>query len=114
MLVLVELSLNATEWGEIIKRLAALIPDTDVMGWFEQDRVLGLLWLDRDGSDALAVREVEHKVRDEVDKLTDGASRLSISVHVPQASEARCGAILADPVFEELRGSRGIRLFEMP
>ena len=107
VLVLVELSLNATEWGEIVKRLAALIPDTDVMGWFEQDRVLGLLWLDRDGSDALAVREVERKVRDEVDKLTDGASRLSISVHVPQVGEARCGTILADPVFEELRGSQG-------
>ena len=107
VLVLVELSLNATEWGEIVKRLAALIPDTDVMGWFEQDRVLGLLWLDRDGSNALAVREVERKVRDEVDKLTDGASRLSISVHVPQVGEARCGTILADPVFEELRGSQG-------
>jgi exopolysaccharide biosynthesis polyprenyl glycosylphosphotransferase len=106
VLVLVELSVNATEWGEIIKRLAALIPDTDVVGWFEQDRVLGLLWLDRDGSDAFAVREIEHKVRDEVDRLTDGASRLSISVHVPEGSEARCPAFRADPVFEALRGSQ--------
>ena len=106
VLVLVELSVNATEWGEIIKRLTALIPDTDVIGWFEQDRVLGLLWLDRDGSNAFAVREIEHKVRDQVDRLTDGASRLSISVHVPEASEARCGAFGADPVFEELRGSQ--------
>ena len=106
VLVLVELTVNATEWGEIIKHLTALIPDTDVIGWFEQDRVLGLLWLDRDGSNAFAVREIEQKVRDQVDRLTDGASRLSISVHVPEASEARCGAFRADPVFEELRGSQ--------
>ena len=107
VLVLVELSVNATEWGEIIKRLTALIPDTDVIGWFEQDRVLGLLWLDRDGSSAFAVREIEHKVRGEVDRLTDGASRAWISVHVPEASETRCDAFRADPVFEELRGSQG-------
>ena len=107
VLVLVELSVNATEWGEIIKRLTALIPDTDVIGWFEQDRVLGLLWLDRDGSNACAVREIEQKVRDQVDRLTDGASRAWISVHVPEASETRCDAFRADPVFEELRGSQG-------
>jgi len=107
VLVLVELTVNATEWGEIIKHLTALIPDTDVIGWFEQDRVLGLLWLDRDGSSAFAVREIEHKVRGEVDRLTDGASRAWISVHVPEASETRCDAFRADPVFEELRGSQG-------
>jgi len=63
VLVLVELTVNATEWGEIIKHLTALIPDTDVIGWFEQDRVLGLLWLDRDGSNACAVREIEPRKR---------------------------------------------------
>jgi exopolysaccharide biosynthesis polyprenyl glycosylphosphotransferase len=106
VLVLVESLGKATEWDEIVRRLFGLTQDTDVIGWFERDRVLGVLWLDSDVSRDFAVRETERKVREELDGLAGSASRLLISVHVPELGDAGCGASMPDPVFEELRQSR--------
>ena len=64
VLVLVESLGKATEWNEIVRRLVGLTHDTDVIGWFERDRVLGVLWLDSDVSRDFAVRETERKVRE--------------------------------------------------
>ena len=106
VLVLVESLGKATEWDEIVRRLVGLTHDTDVIGWFERDRVLGVLWLDSDVSRDFAVRETERKVREELDGLAGRASRLLISVHVPELGDAGCGASMPDPVFEELRQSQ--------
>ena len=107
VLVLVESSSTVTGWDEIIQSLARLTHDTDVIGWFERDRVLGLLWLDRDAPNAFAQREIENKVREELTRSAHGTSGLSITVHVPRVAEALCGGSPADPVFEELRESQG-------
>ena len=107
VLVLVESAPNVTGWDEIIQSLARLTHDTDVIGWFEKDRVLGLLWLDRDAPNDFAEREIENKVREELARSAHRTSGLSISVHVPRVAEALCGGSPADPVFEELRESQG-------
>lgn len=107
VLVLVESAPNVADWDEIIQRLARLTHDTDVIGWFERDRVLGLLWLDRDAPDAFAEREIENQVREELVRSAHPTSGLSISVHVPRVAEALCGGSPADPVFQELRESQG-------
>ncbi len=107
VLVLVESTANVGGWDEIIQSLSRLTHDTDVIGWLERDRVLGLLWLDRDAPDALAEREIENKVREELARSADRTSGLSITVHVPRVAEALCGGSPADPVFEELRESQG-------
>ena len=107
VLVLVESAPNVTGWDEIIQSLARLTHDTDVIGWFERDRVLGLLWLDRDAPNDFAEREIENKVREELARSAHRTSGLSISVHVPRVAEALCGGSPADPLFEELRESQG-------
>lgn len=107
VLVLVESAPNVADWDEIIQRLARLTHDTDVIGWFERDRVLGLLWLDRDAPNAFAEREIENQVREELVRSAHPTSGLSISVHVPRVAEALCGGSPADPVFQELRESQG-------
>jgi lipopolysaccharide/colanic/teichoic acid biosynthesis glycosyltransferase len=107
VLVLVESSSTVTDWDEIIQSLARLTHDTDVIGWFERDRVLGLLWLDRDAPNAFAQREIENKVREELTRSAHGTAGLSITLHVPRVAEALCGGSPADPVFEELRESQG-------
>jgi lipopolysaccharide/colanic/teichoic acid biosynthesis glycosyltransferase len=107
VLVLVESTSTVTGWDEIIQSLARLTHDTDVIGWFERDRVLGLLWLDRDAPNAFAQREIENKVREELTRSAHGTAGLSITVHVPRVAEALCGGSPADPVFEELRESQG-------
>jgi lipopolysaccharide/colanic/teichoic acid biosynthesis glycosyltransferase len=109
VLVLVESAPNATDWDEIIQSLARLTHDTDVIGWFERDRVLGLLWLDRDAPNAFAEREIENQVREELTRSGYRTSGLSISVHVPRVAEALGGGSPADPVFQELRESQGHR-----
>ena len=109
VLVLVAAGSNdaATSWAAVTEALLALKSDTDVIGWYEGDRVLGLLRPDRHASGPGAAHEIEQRVRRELGRrLESGAAGLfSIDVHVP-AIAASCGGAGADPVFEELRASQ--------
>jgi lipopolysaccharide/colanic/teichoic acid biosynthesis glycosyltransferase len=108
VLVLLESRSSSTSWAPIIEGLTSVKHETDVMGWFEDGRVLGLLRPDSDAS-SWAAREMEQQVRRELDRRLEvrAGSLLSISVHVPAAVEPLLSACGGDPVFEELRGSQG-------
>jgi lipopolysaccharide/colanic/teichoic acid biosynthesis glycosyltransferase len=107
VLVLLESRSSSTSWAPIIEALTSVKHETDVTGWFEDGRVLGLLRPDSDGS-TCAAREVEQQIRRELERRLEirAGSLLSISVHVPAVVEPPLNASGADPVFEELRGSR--------
>ena len=104
---------GAAHWDAAIAVLRALKNDTDIIGWFERDRVLGVLRLESDASSAPAARDMERRIRHEFDKRLDSevAGAFSIGVHVPAIGASLGGASGTDPVFEELRASRGHSAF---
>jgi len=89
VLLLLEINADATssEWRHAIDALAAAKRDTDVIGWFERGRVVGLILLEAGVSDALACRALERRVRGELAKRLDPASiaGVAIGVHVHPA-----------------------------
>ena len=108
ILVAVRPNSGAAQWDAAVGVLRALKNDTDIIGWFEGGRVLGLLRLDGDASGALVARDIEQRVRREFDKRLDSeaAAAFSIAVHVPAIGATLDGGSGTDPVFEELRASR--------
>jgi lipopolysaccharide/colanic/teichoic acid biosynthesis glycosyltransferase len=82
--------------------------ETDVLGWFVRDRVLGVLRRDGDHANFPTVHDFEKRVRREFDERLDPgvAASLAIGVHVP-LSGSRSDASYDDPVFEALRDVRG-------
>jgi lipopolysaccharide/colanic/teichoic acid biosynthesis glycosyltransferase len=98
----------STPWSAVSDTVMTLKHETDVLGWFVRDRVLGVLRPDCDHTNLPAVHDFEKRVRRELDERLDpgAAASLSIGVHVP-LSGSRSGASHGDPVFEELRDARG-------
>jgi len=98
----------STPWSAVSDTMMILKHETDVLGWFVRDRVLGVLRPDCNHTNLPAVHDFERRVRRELDERLDPgvAASLSVGVHVP-VSGSRSGASQGDPVFEELRDERG-------
>lgn len=97
------LLLDLTEEAEVPVRVAAAEAlmaakrETDVMGWFEDGSVLGLVLPQLGAFEASSVPELERRVRRELSKRlgAESAARLAIKVHVhPELKE------IADAAFE--------------
>ena len=86
-------------WSEVVEALGAVGQDTDVLGWFEGRRVLGLLStnivLEPNAAVALE-RQVRGELDDRLGRVV--ASAMSVGVHVSGVT---------DPLLEALRVSRG-------
>jgi exopolysaccharide biosynthesis polyprenyl glycosylphosphotransferase len=102
-----------TNWRHALEALAAIKRGTDVLGWFERNRVLGLILPRTDVSNRAACRALEECVRAELAKRIDEPSlaRVSIGVHAHRAQQdpAEPGAAPVDQLLGTLR-PRSIRL----
>lgn len=89
VLLLLEVTADArsSAWRHAIEALAAAKRDTDVIGWFERGRVVGLILLEAGVSDARVCRALEDRVRGELAKRLAPASMTSVAmaVHVHPA-----------------------------
>jgi lipopolysaccharide/colanic/teichoic acid biosynthesis glycosyltransferase len=109
ILLLLEVDGNgpSSGWRHAIEALAAVKRGTDVIGWFERGRVVGLILLEAGVSEAPVWRALEERVRGELAKRLDPTSlaRVAIGVHVhpapPEASEHRAEPV--DPLLVALR-----------
>ena len=84
-------------WGPIAGALEAATRDTDVVGWFERDGVMGVLLSEIESSDSAVVSGIEHRVRDEITKRLDAraASAIAIRLHAYPAVEPLLRALSA-------------------
>lgn len=102
-----------TNWRHALEALAAIKRGTDVLGWFERNRVLGLILPRTDVSNRAACRALEECVRAELATRIDEPSlaRVSIGVHAHRAQQdpAEPGAAPVDQLLGTLR-PRSIRL----
>jgi lipopolysaccharide/colanic/teichoic acid biosynthesis glycosyltransferase len=109
VLLLLEINakISSAEWRHVVDALAAAKRDTDVIGWFERGRVVGLILLEGGVSDASVCRALEDRVRGELTKRLDPTAMASVAigVHVhPAPSEDRGeGAEAVDPLLVAIR-----------
>jgi len=92
LLVTIEEGNPPARWRLVIAALAASRRETDVIGWLERGRTIGVILPDAGAAEAeTARRAIEERVRGELAKRLDGASmsRVSIQIHVhPSDAEA--------------------------
>src|SRR5262249_49175046 len=83
LLVAIDGGNSAATWRHAIAALSASRRETDVLGWFEHGRAIGLILAHSGASRAAARRAVEDRVRGELVKRLDAPSmsRVTISVH---------------------------------
>jgi lipopolysaccharide/colanic/teichoic acid biosynthesis glycosyltransferase len=100
----------APSWGPTIEALAAAMRETDVLGWFERQSVLGVILPDFDAIDASRRHELENRLRHMLaTRLSaDTLDRLSIRFHVhfTPDHEGADGVRPADPLLEPVRKRR--------
>ncbi len=94
-------------WSTVLDVVSGQTHETDVLGWFTKERVLGLLRPCGDASSLATVRDFERHVRQQLSERLDPnvAASLSVGVHVSLTGPLS-GASVADPVFVELRDGR--------
>ena len=105
---------SSPAWRHAIAAVAAAKRNTDMLGWFERGRVLGLILPEISASDAPARRALESRVRGELATRLDSSSlaRVSIGVHAHPAPQGAAAeeAESVDPLLVKLR-SRNDRSF---
>ena len=84
ILLLLEINADVASpaWRHAFDALAAAKRETDVIGWFERGRVVGLLLLEAAVTDAPACRALEDRVRGELAKRLNLASMAGVSIGV--------------------------------
>jgi len=84
ILLLLEINADLTPspWRHAFEALAAAKRDTDIIGWFERGRVVGLLLLEAGVTDSTVCRALEDRVRAELAKRLTPASMAGVSVGV--------------------------------
>ena len=78
VLLLERRSSEAGRWAPVLRAVGAIKRDIDIMGWLEQDAVLGVILPDTAGKGALKVMRA---IRREIDRRIGDSAALSISVY---------------------------------
>jgi lipopolysaccharide/colanic/teichoic acid biosynthesis glycosyltransferase len=75
---------RAAAFHSVMQRLADLLRDTDILGWYRKDAVLGMLLPDLDRADQALIRTVFGKFSDLLDDAlgTSLARRMQLTIHV--------------------------------
>ncbi len=96
-------------WAAVIDALTAAKRESDVLGWFQQGSVIGVIPTEIQTFDAPAARQIEARVwRELADRLKPVVIRsFSIRLHGQPASSSAGGAALppADPILKRLCSS---------
>lgn len=117
ILLLVDLLEEADSAGRVAaaEALRAAKRETDVIGWFEDGCVLGLLLPQLGAFDGSGVAELEHRVRRELSKRidADAVARIAIKVHVHPELKETADAPLepVDPLLGDFRTPGNDTLF---
>ena len=82
LLLEIDAELTPLTWRHAFEALAAAKRDTDVIGWFERGRVVGLLLLEAGVTDAAVCRALEDRVRGELAKRLNSTSMAGVSIGV--------------------------------
>jgi lipopolysaccharide/colanic/teichoic acid biosynthesis glycosyltransferase len=94
-------------WAPTIETVAAAIRETDVLGWFERQTVLGVILTDLDAFDGARRRELENRLRRAFAARLDAKGAGSVSIHfyvhaAPNGAAAE-GLLPAEPLLVQLR-----------
>ena len=94
-------------WSTVLDVVSSQRHETEVLGWFTKDRVLGVLRPSGDPSSAANACDFERSVRRQLRERLDPdvAGSLSVGVHVSRTGPLSGGSA-ADPMFVELRDCR--------
>ena len=100
---------TSSTWVAAIEALAAVKRETDVLGWFEEQAMLGVILPEIGRSVTAVVQEIESRARQELASRLDAeaAGRFSIRLHVhPGRESGRADATESvDPLLVRLRSS---------
>jgi exopolysaccharide biosynthesis polyprenyl glycosylphosphotransferase len=99
---------ESLSWFPVIEALSAAKRDTDVLGWFEQRAVLGLIVPEIESSGEAFVREVESRVELALSACLDAEARADFSIqlhrHVgPKPQERQEESFLSQDLHRPLR-----------
>jgi lipopolysaccharide/colanic/teichoic acid biosynthesis glycosyltransferase len=89
-------------WNPLLRAVAAVKRDVDVVGWLEQDAVLGLLLPEASGKGAL---KVMHRVRREVAKRLGEAALATLSIRLYAHGDCSCAEDAPIPSVDLLFGA---------
>ncbi len=91
----------------VVDALGAVTRDTDVLGWFKGQAVLGLIVPELGASGVDLAREVEARILKELALRLDADARRQISVglhaHMPATDAAEAGLPSVEPIVTSLR-----------
>jgi lipopolysaccharide/colanic/teichoic acid biosynthesis glycosyltransferase len=97
---------ESSSWLSVVEALAAAKRDTDVLGWFEQGSVLGLIVPEIEASDASFTREIESRVQFALAARLDAERRsdflLRVHRHVGPRPNSSTAPEDADPILGDL------------
>ncbi len=105
---------SAAEWDTVVRALAAVKRDTDLVGWFEQDAVLGLILTDISRGEGSVPAKVERRVRRVLTRCLGDEAQTVVSVrrytHAGEPLAPGEGSPV-DPLLEELPERPRARLY---
>jgi lipopolysaccharide/colanic/teichoic acid biosynthesis glycosyltransferase len=94
-------------WGAAVEALTTSIRETDVLGWFEQGTVLGVILTEIQALDAPIACEIEARVWEELGRRVNAPAPLSLSIqfHVyPEPSNVETSGLLpVDPILQKFQ-----------
>jgi len=98
---------NPALWGAAIESLTMTIRETDVLGWFEQGTVLGVILTEIQTLDAPIACEIEARIWEELARRVHSPAPLGLSIqlHVyPEPNNGEAGGLLsADPILQKFQ-----------
>jgi lipopolysaccharide/colanic/teichoic acid biosynthesis glycosyltransferase len=97
LLMAIEGDSSPARWRHAVAALSASRRETDVLGWYEHNRTVGLILAETGASRASARRVVEDRVRSELAKRLDPAAMARVSIHMsvhPGLPDEEAGADL--------------------
>jgi exopolysaccharide biosynthesis polyprenyl glycosylphosphotransferase len=100
---------ESSSWLSVVEALTAAKHDTDVLGWFEQGSVLGLIVPEIEASDASFMREIESRVQFALAARLDAERRsdflLRLHRHVGPRPNSSTAPEDAEPILGDLSPS---------
>ena len=97
---------GGVSWAAVVEAVAAVMRDTEILGWCVHEASLGLIVPEIDDSDSAFVREIGSRVQGELERRLDAVGRSPFQIRVHRYGGVKTTAPEeASPVFERLDGA---------